>query len=261
VRKIDRPAHPIDADYFEKHTPGGHDHDQSTHGRGGGSATAEKPAELKGFPARDSVRDERGKIEASEKWKKSITPDEQNVINDYTNNAFESINKTLRGERKDPEAMKKAKTLSAVIDRAGEGPERIVYRGIHSGVGLANVPETSEDVVKFRALMQSFEDNVGKTIRMTGFQSTSPDSRTAVAFSGKRDLFPKFLAKDTEAVFEIKTRRGAPIGALSGQRTGEKEFLLGHNWRYKVPEVIPRAQFKDPEGRTRYRRVIRLEVV
>lgn len=42
MKQIVRPAHPIDPDYFQKHTPGGHDHDQKTHGHGGGGS--DKPA-------------------------------------------------------------------------------------------------------------------------------------------------------------------------------------------------------------------------
>jgi hypothetical protein len=41
MEKIDRPASPFDEHYFLKHTPGGHDHDQKTHGDGG---SGEKPS-------------------------------------------------------------------------------------------------------------------------------------------------------------------------------------------------------------------------
>lgn len=54
MKKIDRPAHPFDPFYFEKHTPGGHDHDQKTHGTGGAGEDlkprgfyADKPTEVK----------------------------------------------------------------------------------------------------------------------------------------------------------------------------------------------------------------------
>lgn len=43
MKKIDKPGSPFDANYFEKHTPGGHDHDQKTHGSGGGGDHKHNP--------------------------------------------------------------------------------------------------------------------------------------------------------------------------------------------------------------------------
>ena len=41
MKNIDRPAHPFDGEFL-KHTPGGHDHDQKTHGGGGGGGSEPK---------------------------------------------------------------------------------------------------------------------------------------------------------------------------------------------------------------------------
>lgn len=39
MKRIERPWHPFDGDFFQKHTPGGHDHDQKTHGNRDGGST------------------------------------------------------------------------------------------------------------------------------------------------------------------------------------------------------------------------------
>lgn len=43
MRRLERPAHPFDAHYLQKHTPGGQDHDRQSHAGGGGGASGGEP--------------------------------------------------------------------------------------------------------------------------------------------------------------------------------------------------------------------------
>lgn len=263
VKNIPRPAHPLDADYLlVKHYPGGQDHDQKTHGHGGGATVTAERNELKGFPARDSVRYAREEVNTPKKWAKSITADEQNTINYYTENGVTLVNNHLKGKAgfADPGATEAhIRNMDAMIARAGEQPEMIVYRGI-SGLPLVNMGEDSPDVARFRALRERFENNVGNTITLPGYQSTTTDSTVAVDFSGRRDRYPEWKIKDEPMVYEIRTRRGAPVGNLS-KHPKEREFILGHNWKYRVMEVNRGTKFKSRDGKIRTRTVVRLEVV
>lgn len=251
MERIDRLPHPFDQHYLRKHTPGGHDHDQQSHaGGGGGEAGAGK--ELKGFPARESVRDSKTKVNPPAKWKQSVTPEEQLAIDTYTENGSSHINSVLRGGGKfdDSHYQRAADGLNALIDRAGEGEERVLYRGARIMPSGVNPPPGSAGAREPEEFVRSFEKHIGKTVRLKGFQSTSTDATAA----------PDFAGRPENPIFEIKSRRGAPINGLS-KHPSEQEVMLGHNWKYRVLEVNRNTPFKSRSGKVQRFTVIRLEVL
>lgn len=251
MEAFERPTSPLDADYlFRKHYPGGNDHDQQNHAGGGGGAVAGEHA---GFPPRDSVRDSRAKVDMPEKWVKSVTPDEKTSIHEYTENGSAYYNTVLRGSGQFQDDQRAAATvdrLNSLIDRAGEARARVLYRGVRllpSGVNYAPGSQGLRDRERF---VTQFEQNIGKTVRLKGFQSTTTDSRAAQDFAGHPE----------NPIFEIKSRRGAPIGTLSAH-PGEQEVLLGHNWKYRVLSVDRSVRFKSRAGKVSTRTVIRMEAL
>lgn len=256
VERIDRPTSPLDPDFLiRKHYPGGQDHDQSTHagGGGGGSGGDSGSREHKGFPPRDSLRDSRAKVNAPEKWTKSVTPEEKDAIHQYTENGSAYYNTILRGSGDfgdDVRARENVKRINELIERAGEGETRVLYRGVRLLPSGVDFPPGSQSLREKDQFISQFESKIGKTVRLKGFQSTSTDATAA----------PDFAGHEGNPIFEIKSRRGAPIAALSKHPT-EQEVVLGHNWKYRVLSVDRDVKFKSRKGGISRRTVIRLEVL
>lgn len=244
MRKIDRPPHPFDAHYLQKHTPGGQDHDQQSHAGGGGAAAPAIDDDHHGFPPADSVRD------SDKRWQ---GPEEDDVsemtleaATYYSQDGFRHINNYVRtgqvGADVDPVYAKNipkyVEKLDAFTNDKYAHEERLVYRGI----GRAGDAPLDK-----QAYIGRFEAQIGKTVQMGGFQSTSSYSSIAARFAGA----------EGNPILEIKSKTGAPMGRLSVYR-GEGEIMLGRGRKYKVLGVQRDAQFKTENGSVKKFTVIRL---
>ena len=163
---------------------------------------------------------------------------ELEAIDSYTTSLSYRINAKLRANPNEIDA--EAKLIASSIDKAAEFEKEIpLYRGLN--------PRTSPEFDNERVI-NFFKENVGKTVQMAGFQSATidPNSATLANFS-----------RNNGVVMEIKTKKGLAIAGKS-QSKGEKEVLLGHNWKYKVLGITQKT-FKTDNGPFK-RTVIRMEV-
>lgn len=240
MKRIERPASPFDYHFIHKHTPGGHDHDQQSHGGGGGGAGAGPGHD--GFPAADSVRDVNTKV---------YGPDEEDVgqltheaISYYSQDGYRHIQEYLRTGKIPADADPKyAANIPEYIEKLDKfttdefnDPPPIVYRGtgaLKEGFDQA-------------AYLKSFEDKVGQTVTIPGYQSTSTSSRVAARHAGA----------EGNPIFEIKAKQGAPLGRLS-EHPSENEILLPRGRTFKVVSVQRDAKFQTDHGVKRFT-VIRL---
>ncbi len=201
--------------------------------------------ELKGFPPATSKREGAGTPVDHSKYEKKLTPAEKAALDFYCNQGSEIVNNALRHGKPIPEYANGAdKHLKTALEKADD-TERLVYRG-------ARIQEMEPEIyaAQRRALVEKFEKSIGKTVRMTGYQSTSTSPDIAAKFAGVND----------NPVFEIRARGGAPIGKMFGK--GESEVILPHNAKYRVLDVVHNVRFRNPQypNRTRFT-VIRLEML
>lgn len=136
----------------------------------------------------------------------TLTREQQHALTDYANSS--SVNRYLRDS-----------TLKVPAGPA----EQIAY----IREALAKAPLLDKPITVWRGLSGDFSDMfaVGNTVEMAGFQSTTLN----------RDIVTKFAITRFSTVLEITTTRGLSIDAFTARN--EAEFLLGHNWRYRVTGI------------------------
>lgn len=147
-------------------------------------------------------------------WNRDLSDSERDALSKYTAEAYQDINRTLRGVDIDGDwdsndLTKWANDITAALDRAPKPPPpAVVYRGV-SGQRFANLKP-------------------GDVIRMDGFQSTSIDPVVARNWSGVA------YGDNAGTMFEIKPTQGAYVAESSSAGEDEKEFLLPHGRYYRV---------------------------
>ena len=180
-----------------------------------------------------------------------ITTQEAIAVREYTGSAYNIINQALRDGPDTPSwraaekwgRLAQVKELSNVIEKAGKLKKPItVWRGMRTTSAMASSDQ----------IIEQFRANVGGTVTLNGFQSTSTNPGVTSNFSG---------GNDNPVVFEIRTNKGLHATNLSGL-PNEKEFLLGHGWKYRIVgvEKVPRKEFIGP-SHVKTMDVIKLEVV
>lgn len=195
MKRIDRPASPLDPHFLSKFDP---DQPRDADGRWSETGAA-------------SAQDERADVEHYAREAGAAT----------------ALNGNLReGKALSPGQERMRRALEASITRAGVADKPFtVYRG-------AAIP-----FEKLGPALAAVEAGKPVELTLTGFQSTSLDYRVAassgVAQPGK-----------SQVVFEIETRRGAPLHEVSPHKS-EREVLLGHGWTYQVT-----GHGRDSVGRT-----------
>ena len=164
--------------------------------------------------------------------------DSHQAIKDYSGSYSSKINPKLRsGEKLDKEDQEKVDAINRGIALAGELPKPItVWRGL------------SDEGENFK--IDKYEKMIGQTVRLDGFQSTSVDPGIAAKYS----YGPK------TAVLEIKTKHGIYLDDNTSIFANEKEFLMGHGWKYKVVGVERDAKMVE-DGKIVNRNIIQLELL
>lgn len=167
----------------------------------------------------------------------------------YSGSDYHSLNGALRsdptGESMGPHNKKEFENLNNFIKTAGTLPKPVtVWRGIKPFNAEGHHVDHDE-------LINRYANHIGKTITLNGFQSTSFDPRVAAAFAGG----------SSKVIFEISTRKGGYMhdSSLSGH-TNEREFLLGHGWKYRVLG-IDKAKIPDVYGGSKEMHIIKLEAM
>lgn len=174
--------------------------EQGGSGEGGGS---------KAPPDKDTLNT------SAEALHKKLNHEERGAIKFYTAFGFQEVNNCLRGKDTDFNCTERSKKTAKLINKALEkapdqDPPWVTYRGIHA--------DNAKMVESLAALKP------GDELTLNGFQSTSINPQVARNFG--------------TTVFEIRSRKGIPIGELSDTE-GELEVLLGHGWKYRVADNKP----------------------
>lgn len=157
------------------------------------------------------------------KWQKGLSKEDTEALNGYAAADHVQINARLRGDKKKLENMKRngklmdekstkdqTEKISKLIEKAGKFEKPVsVFKGTRS-----------------RKMYEKLKGQVGKTVTLNGFQSTS--TRVAVA-----DSFTRVGGAHIGTVIEIETDRGLYRGGF-GPNKNEDEIILGHGWKYEV---------------------------
>jgi hypothetical protein len=181
-----------------------------------------------------------------------ITNEQMIAVREYTGSGYYTMNAALWAGpgttqwkfAEDTGRMAQIKEITKVIEKAGKLKEPItVWRGMRATAEMADAKQ----------MIEQFRANTGGTITLNGFQSTSTNPGVTSNFFNSGDENP--------IVFEIRTNKGLHARNLSGL-PNEKEFLLGHGWKYRIVgvEKVPRKGFVYTD-QNKTMNVIKLEVV
>ena len=179
---------------------------------------------------------------------KSPTLSEESLqaVRSYTQGTFREINRRLReGEPLSLEQDTIVKELDKSIKEYGTLSKPVtVWRGIKTDNYLDTGIEST---------LKHYEGLVGKETKLPGFQSTSFDPEVSLNHSqGKRS---------GGVLFEIQTDKGILLDKSVSSRDDESEFLLGHDWKYKVVGVERRAPIETLSGDHVHVDVVKLKVI
>ncbi len=178
---------------------------------------------------KEKTKKEKPKAKGKKEKSKSgqpITPQEAKSLKNYTKEAYVSINKDLRAGKEPKEESETYKDMKSVFEKTEPLSEPMtVYRGMN----FNKDKDRDEFISKL-----SDAKNGGKGLNLAGYTSTTSDKNMAKNFmEGKpgRDVH-----------IEIEAKKGVDLSKYS-KYPKEKEFLLDHNSKFKVSEII-----KHPNG-------------
>ncbi len=245
MEKIDRPLGEFDHPVLKGGAGSGNRGHVGRPGERGGSGAADiTPRSVLGNTKATEPRSGKGQKVDSKQYESKLTPAEKTALETYCNQASANINDNLRqGKQLLPEYAQTAKDLQSAVKKA-DSTERLVYRGVR-------LQSMEPDIYsgERRAFVKQFEDNVGKTVALKGYQSTSTSPDLAAKFAGVND----------NPIFEINSKGGAPIGGMFGRN--ENEVILPPNAKYKVVDVVHNVSFHNADYPNRNRfTVIKLEM-
>lgn len=199
---------------------------------GKGKKTTQQRARInpKAYKEISDAKAEQYGLKISEGWRKSLTPKEQQAIDDYYHMSFDINSMARTGDTyagKGTPEYKKAvkeeiKVLEKALDRA-ELPENLVlYRGASfEALGYKlSIFDPKPSLQELKAL-------VGKEFVDKGFMSTSLSEEVGEAFSAGALKLKLYAPKGT---------KGAYISP-KGDPNREREVLLQRNTRFQVLDV------------------------
>jgi hypothetical protein len=149
-------------------------------------------------------------------WLKTISPKERDGIVTYTSNAFENMNRYLRGMSRETRYAKEIEAARSALSKASLPQETIVRRGsgynMLESLGMGAV--TKDNVGNF----------IGAVVEDKGFVSTSPSPRGG--FPGTIEYVIK-LPKGSQAMY---------VDSISAFQ-GEQEILINCGGKFVVEDV------------------------
>jgi hypothetical protein len=206
-------------------------------------------------------------INSSAAWVDRLTIAEITAVRWFTSNGFHEMGQQDRKEditlgydsqETQEEANKRIsrmrKTLNSALRKADQEP-RIVYRGVgRNGAPkelLSQIPENRYTTKPQYASDEEYEqaktayfDNLlkQKTFTFDRPASTTLDPRVAEGFSHSQYA--------PSVMYEISTRKGAPVGAASAWGASETEIILPATTKYRVVDIKHDINIKVINGRT-----------
>lgn len=173
--------------------------------------------------------------QVSKEWASRLEADELDALSDYSLGASGELNKRLKtnGEM-GPGAQQLIAHLDSAFGKAGLSPEPVlVYRGASCPHGL--VAEEWAEV----------DFPIGAEVNFPTYLSTTSDAAIAASFSTRQE-------SERSVMFEIKTRQGAPMAAVSSYGNGEREHLMPRDTAARVVGVQYDVPFQvETDGITR----------
>lgn len=149
-------------------------------------------------------------------WLKNISPEERDGIVTYTSNAFENMNRYLRGMSRETRYADEIEAARSALSKASLPQETIVRRGsgynMLESLGMGAV--TKDNVGNF----------IGAVVEDKGFVSTSPSPRGG--FPGTIEYVIK-LPKGSQAMY---------VDSISRYQ-GEQELLINCGGKFVVEDV------------------------
>lgn len=213
-----------------------------------------------GFPPSNRVRQSDPhtlqKYEAEcDDFARRATPDEANAMDLMTANEYAAINRAMhKGHsvddlpdlmRKDPNSgltersIQVARDVESLIRKAPlAATPRTVYRGVRAPRGMtkAELFQWAKD-----------EFGLGKPKEFGGIQHTTVDPKVATRFTESNNR--------VGVVFEVHTRKGAPVGKMSSRELSEGEYLLPAKERLVPIGISEKVKFesswRDQNGKPR----------
>lgn len=149
-------------------------------------------------------------------WLKAISTQERRGVNVYTSNAYDSMNKYLRGIKSDTHYKDEIKTAQSALAKASLPKETITRRGSDYNMlrelGIGDITPQNKDRV------------IGAIVQDKGFVSTSPDPHGG--FSGGIEYVIK-VPQGSQAMYV------APISDFENER----ELLINCGGKFMVEDV------------------------
>lgn len=181
--------------------------------------------------------------EESEDFARRATPEEAEAASRFTASTHTFVNRAMhRGHRVEdlpellndgnsgitPEAIDLARKFRDLIRKAplADAP-RTLYRGVRAPKGMKPENLLAWAREKFK---------IGEPIHFGGFQHTSIHPKVGAAFTTVSDRIG--------VVFEMHTRKGAPLGKLSSRDESEGEYTLPDNERFVPVAVSEKVNFE-----------------
>jgi len=225
--------------------------------------TATAPSPLSRTSQLDSLRGEArsgsvDRLPTQDRLVGRITEEQKASVRAFTGSAYEDLNYAMRtGGELTAEQRRIVQHLDEVIAEAGVADEPyVVYRGMTMappdvpGYGLASIDE------QISMLADAIEEKYRPGSRVS-FGGQHASSSTDVA----APLDATLSRRSRGVMFEIETRRGAPINDIS-RFDDEFEVILPRDAAYEVVSVEREVEFYDFEhDRTDYRTVVQLREI
>jgi hypothetical protein len=208
------------------------EHDQKTHGRGGGRASTLDPDSVFGAPFATKWNDEKAELDVDEAGMQSfletnslsapVTAMEMSALSSYQGNGYEDINLELRMEMMmgdsvlSPENKQKVDLIDSAVSKGKFSEDVIVFRGVDDSDGV------------FTA------EGVGAEITDFGFQSTTVSVGIGAGFAGAQ-------YSANQVVMRIKVPAGSPALSVDKARGAksytEMEVLLPRRTVYRITGI------------------------
>lgn len=202
-----------------------------------------KPEPEKDIPSEKmDTKDIKGMNVQMEEYRKSLVGNEESednmfAVRGYTGGTYSEINQYLRDGKiiawgeEEPRKPNKGEvkeigdSISSISDFINTAPkvEGTVYRGMKWDMTDKGGEKSYNDFI------QNIE--VGKTIEIKNFSSTTPQKKVMEEFSPA-------LRGHTRLTMEIETKNGVYLDGLS-KYPKQHEILLDHNSKFEVIEFIP----------------------